>query len=269
MKYSFTGALAKSVNTVTIKLLEEVGIKEVLETAQRMGVEEKLPQNPSVALGTASIPLLEMTQAYCAFANGGYKVLPTYLKEIKDIKGNTLYKVEEQVRKPAIDGNTAQLMNHMLSEVVNNGTAASARWKYNLPNSVAGKTGTTQSNADGWFIGYNPKLVVGVWVGADDPRIRFRSTSLGSGASTALPIFVGLFKDMNKDASLKSITESGFTPLPADLTNLISCEGELEDKNFIQKVLGLKKKDKAKKKEFGEEKKGLFKKLKDVFKKKE
>lgn len=269
MKYSFTGALAKSVNTVTIKLLEKVGIESVLATAKNMGIEENLPKVPSVGLGTASISLLEMTQAYCAFANGGWKVLPTYLSEIKDEEGNTLYKVESIDRKPAIDRKTAQLMNHMLSKVVESGTASSARWKYNLPNKIAGKTGTTQSNADGWFIGYNPKLVVGVWVGADDPQISFRSTALGSGANTALPIFVGLFKDMNNDASLNSITRSQFEAIPSDLLSVVSCEDELEDKNFLQKVLGIDKKDKAKSKEFGEEKKGLFKKLKEVFKKKD
>lgn len=268
MKYSFTGALAKSVNTVTIKLLEKVGIKEVIGTASDMGIDEKLPLVPSVALGTGNISLLEMTRAYCAFANGGSKIHPIYLQEIKDYEGNSLYKVEIPEPKPAIDNNTAKLMNHMLQAVVDNGTASSARWKYNLPNQVAGKTGTTQSNADGWFIGYNPKLVVGVWVGADDPSIRFRSTALGSGGNTALPIFVGLFKDMNTDPSLNSITQAKFPALPPGLTSVLSCDNELEDKNFLQKVFGIEKKDKAKKKEFGEEKKGLFKKLKDVFNKK-
>ena len=271
MKYSFTGALAKSVNTVTIKLLENVGIDKVIETANRMGIEEKLPEVPSVGLGTANIPLLEMTKAYCAFANGGSKVQPVFLKEIKDYEGNSLYKLDRPKPQPAIQKETAQLMNHMLKAVVDEGTASSARWKYNLPNEVAGKTGTTQSNTDGWFIGYNPKLVVGVWVGADNPSIRFRSTALGSGGNTALPIFVGLFKDMNKDASLNSITQAKFPQLSADLLSVLDCENEKEDKNFFQKVLGIEKKDKAKEKEFGEEKekKGFLKKIKDAFKKKD
>lgn len=269
MKYSFTGALSKSVNTVTIKLLESVGIDRVIETAHRMGIDEKLPSVPSVGLGTANISLLEMTKAYCALANGGSRVQPVFLNEIKDSEGNSLYKVETPEPQQAIQPETAQLMNHMLQAVVNEGTASSARSKYNLPNEVAGKTGTTQSNADGWFIGYNPKLVVGVWVGADNPSIRFKTTALGSGSNTALPIFVGLFKDMNKDAGLNTITNATFTPLPKDLLSIVDCESVKEDKNFIQKVLGIDKKDKTSTKEFGEEKKGLFKKLKDVFKKKE
>ncbi|MEQ8926413.1 MAG: PBP1A family penicillin-binding protein [Fulvivirga sp.] len=269
MKYSFTGALAKSVNTVTIKLVEKVGVDEVIATAKRIGIDEKLPSVPSVALGTGSIPLLEMTKAYCTFANGGSKVQPVFLEEIKDYNGVSLYKVETPRPQVAIQKQTAQLMNHMLKAVVDEGTASSARWKYNLTNEIAGKTGTTQSNADGWFIGYNPKLVVGVWVGADDPRIRFRSTALGSGGHMALPIFVGMFKDMNGDASLNSITSAKFPALSDELQSVVACDDEKEDKNFLQKVLGIEKKDKAKSKEFGEEKKGFFKKLKDVFKKKD
>ena len=149
----------------------------------------------------------------------------------------------------------AQMMNEMLRAVVNEGTASSTRWKYHLTNDLAGKTGTTQSNADGWFIGYNPKLVVGVWVGADDPRVRFRSTALGSGSNMALPIFVGLFNDMNKDETLSNITSARFP--------------DLDSQNILQKVLGIEKKDKAKEKEFGKEKKGFFEKLGDVFKKKD
>lgn len=269
MKYSFKGALSKSVNTVTIKLLEKVGIEEVNTTAGIIGIDEKLPNVPSVGLGTASISLLEMTKAYCTFANEGESIKPIYLKEIRDLNGELLYRVDAPARQNALKKSTARLMNHMLREVVNNGTASSARWKYRLPNDIAGKTGTTQSNADGWFIGYNPKLVVGVWVGADDPRIRFRSTALGSGANMALPIFVGLFKDMNNDPSLNNITQSIFPGLSPEQRALIDCDDEMEDKNFVQKLFGIEKKDKAKKKEFGGEKKGLFQKLKDVFKKKE
>ncbi|MEQ8476124.1 PBP1A family penicillin-binding protein [Fulvivirga sp.] len=269
MKYSFTGALAKSINTVTIKVLEDVGIDNVIETARVMGIDEKLPEVPSVALGTASISLMEMTKTYCTMANGGSRVQPVYLSKIYDQKGKLLFELEDPEPKRAIKQTTAQLMNEMLKSVVNEGTAGSARWKYKLPNDLAGKTGTTQSNTDGWFIGYNPKLVVGVWVGADNPAIRFRSTALGSGGNMALPIFVGLFNDMNKDASLNVITQARFPALGADQLALLDCDLEKEDKNFIQKVLGLDKKDKAKEKEFGEEKKGLFKKIGDIFKKKE
>lgn len=267
MKYSFTGALSKSVNTVTIKLLEKVGLDKVLAAANRSGIDEKLPKVPSVGLGTASISLLEMTKAYCTFANEGKSIQPVYLKEIRNFENDVLYEVAEPKSSSALKPETARMINYMLRDVVNEGTASSARWKYNLTNDIAGKTGTTQSNADGWFIGYNPKLVVGVWVGADDPRIRFRSTALGSGANMALPIFVGMFKDMNKISSLNYITNSLFPSLTPDQRVLMDCEPELEDKNFLQKFLDIEKKDKAKEKEFGKEKKGLFQKLKDVFKK--
>ena len=271
MKYSFTGALAKSVNTVTIKLLENVGVEKVTSLAREMGIDENLPSVPSVGLGTASISLLEMTRAYCAFANGGKRIDPVFLTEIHSNDDDVLYKLKQPDAKQVIEPSTAELMNHMLKAVVHSGTASSTRWKYNLMNDVAGKTGTTQSNTDGWFIGYNPRLAVGVWVGADNPQIRFRSTALGSGANMALPIFVGMFKDMNADPTLVPIAQASFDPLDPHLAEKVACVHEKEDKNFIQKVLGIEKKDKAKEKEFGEkaEKKGLFKKIGDLFKKKD
>ncbi len=271
MKYNFTGALAKSVNTVTVKLVEQVGIEDIISKAKQMGIDENLPENPSVGLGTANISLLEMTKAYCTFANGGKTVQPVFLKEIKDSNGTVLYTLTPPAPQLAIKKSTTQLINHMLQAVVDEGTASSARWKYKLPNQLAGKTGTTQSNTDGWFIGYNPKLVVGVWVGADDPKIRFRNTALGSGANMALPIFVGLFKDMNNDPALRGITEARFSPLPDDLQKLVACDNEKEDRNALQKLLGIEKKDKAKEKAFGEEaeKKGFLKKVGDLFKKKD
>jgi penicillin-binding protein 1A len=268
-KYSFQGALAKSVNTVTIKLIDEVGIENVIEFAKEVGIDTKLPEVPAVALGTASLTLLEMTKAYCAFANEGSRVDLSYLTAIYDYNGKLLHEVTPPENTKVMSPDHAQLMNEMLRAVVNEGTASSARWKYNLTNDLAGKTGTTQSNADGWFIGYNPKLVVGIWVGADDPRVRFKSTALGSGSNMALPIFVGLFNDMNKDATLKDITAVHFPALNDDLMSKLDCDAEKEDKNFFHKVLGIEKKDKAKEKEFGKEKKGFFEKIGDVFKKKD
>ncbi len=267
-KYSFKGALAKSINTVTIKLIDEVGIDNVINMAKDAGIDTQLPKVPAVALGTASLTLLEMTKAYCTFANEGSRVELSYLNSIYDYQGNLLYEINPPSKTKAMSPDHAQMMNEMLRAVVNEGTASSTRWKYHLTNDLAGKTGTTQSNADGWFIGYNPKLVVGTWVGADDPRIRFRSTALGSGSNMALPIFVGLFNDMNKDETLKNITSARFPDLDSQLLSQLDCDLEKEDKNILQKVFGIDKKDKAKEKEFGKEKKSFFEKIGDVFKKK-
>ena len=119
---------------------------------------------------------------------------------------------------------TAALVTNMMRTVVTEGTASRLRWKYGVYTDVAGKTGTTQSNADGWFMAMTPHLVMGSWVGADDPRIRFRSTELGQGSNTALPITGYFLKQMNKDPKFKSISEATFPPLSQDLQEKMTCD---------------------------------------------
>jgi len=273
LKYSFEGALAHSVNTVSIKLLEDVGISKTIELAKNAGIESSLPEVPSLALGTADISLTEMATAYSTFANGGQQVKPYFITRIEDKAGNVLYEAKPKTHGQSIDEETAVMMNHLLQSVVNNGTAGRLRWKYNLSNQIAGKTGTTQSNADGWFIGYNPELVMAVWVGADNPAIRFRSTALGSGANMALPIFGQTFQQINKDAELKSIANAHFAPLTGRQKKRLNCEASKEDKNFFERLLNtdLTKDEKVKKFKDEEEKdkKGFFKKIGDLFKKKD
>jgi penicillin-binding protein 1A len=112
----------------------------------------------------------------------------------------------------------------MLRTVVHEGTASRLRWRYGIYNDVAGKTGTTQSNADGWFMAMTPNLVMGAWVGADDPRIRFRTTNLGQGSSTALPIVGYFMKEVNKDTAFEEISKAKFEPLPAPLRSKLNCD---------------------------------------------
>ncbi|MEP2772769.1 MAG: PBP1A family penicillin-binding protein [Fulvivirga sp.] len=271
LKYSFEGALAQSVNTVSIKVLEKVGIEPTLDLASRAGIESDLPPVASVALGTADISLVEMATAYSSFANGGQRVSPYFITKITDKNGEVLYEATPPPKTQVMQPQTATMMNHLLTSVVDKGTAGRLRWKYNLTNDVAGKTGTTQSNADGWFIGYNPALVMAVWVGADNPGIRFRSTALGSGANTALPVFAETLKQINSDKNLRYITNATFAPLPENLQARLDCEISKEDKNFFERLLNtdLTKKEKEKKfkGEEEKEKKGFFKKIGDLFKK--
>ena len=209
-----------------------------------------------------------MTQAYAALANEGLVREPRFITKIENNQGELLAEFSADNGKREISEETTALITEMMREVVNTGTGSRIRWKYSLSNDLAGKTGTTQSNADGWFIGYNPAFVVGIWVGADDPRVRFRSSRLGSGANMALPIFAKLFKQMNSDPQLASISAAKFPkPSPALLAQL-ACDDFKDDKNFIQNLLGLEKKEKIKKKEFGEKKKGFFQKVGDFFKSK-
>lgn len=261
-KYSMAGGLAHSVNTVSIKLLEEAGIANTIALARRAGITSDIPAVPSIALGTPSISVMEMVAAYASFIHDGKSVQPYYITTVKDKTGRVLLANESTAGDQVMSPETANLTVALMKEVINNGTAASLRTRYALHNDMAGKTGTTQSNSDGWFMGLIPDLVVGTWVGADDPSIRFRSTALGQGAHTALPIFAKFLQQVNADASLRSVSQAHFSPLTNRQERLLACDFEKDDKNFLQKVFGKKDKE-VERQKFGEEKKkkGFFKKL--------
>lgn len=185
--------LGKSVNTVTAYLLREVGIQPVVDLAHEMGVESEIPYQPSICLGTPEVTVFEMTAAYSAFANKGVAVRPIFVTRIEDKNGNIIAEFPAK-RVEVMREEISAVMLTMMEYVVNNGTGQRLRRpEYGgITSEVAGKTGTTQENTDGWFMGMVPQLVCGVWVGADDPVVHFRSTALGQGANMALPIY-GLF----------------------------------------------------------------------------
>jgi penicillin-binding protein 1A len=265
LKFSMEGALAYSVNTVSVKVLEKAGIGNTIALARSMGIESELPSVPSLALGVSDLSVTEMTTAYACFVNNGKKVTPYPIATITDHRGQVLERIEpvqkaEQVMSPK----TAKLMVHMLKRTINEGTAAGIRSRYGVNNDMAGKTGTTQSNADGWFMAMMPDLVIGCWVGADDRRIRFRTTALGQGAHTALPIVAKMISQANSDPTLARAMRAHFAPLPADLENDLSCVLYKQDKNLIERIFG--KKDKEQRKDFnekGQKKKGFFRRLFD------
>jgi penicillin-binding protein 1A len=242
-KYSMEGGLAGSVNTVSVKLLEKAGIPNAIAIARRMGIHSDLPPVPSIALGTPSISMMEMVGAYGVFANGGNYRKPVYVTAITTNHGKRLDSFGKNSNKSerALSKETAEIMLHMLKRVVNEGTGSGLRSKYGLNNDLAGKTGTTQSNADGWFIGITPKLVIGCWVGADDPSIHFRSTSMGQGSATALPIVAGMLQRMNKDPELKAITSAHFPALSPELADKLDCSMSRSDRNFFQRLFKTKK----------------------------
>lgn len=246
-KYSMEGGLAGSVNTVSIRLLEKAGIGQTIATAKRMGIKSNLPNVPSIALGSPSISIIEMVSAYAVFANEGNYLKPVFVTAITDQRGNVLEQFEAPKKEPAISEPTADMMIHMLERVVNEGTGSSLRARYGLTNDIAGKTGTTQSNTDGWFIGITPKLVIGAWVGADDPRLHFRSTSQGQGSATALPIVGRFLQHAGKDEKLRDITKAKFPPLAPDLLSRLDCDLERSDRNFFQRLFNTKRKVKDRK----------------------
>lgn len=185
--------LGKSVNTVTAFLLREVGIQPVIDLSKNMGIESEIPYQPSICLGTPEVTVYEMTAAYSAFANKGVAVRPVFVTRIEDKNGNIIAEFPAK-RVEVMREEVASVMLNMMEYVVNSGTGQRIRRpEYGgITSEVAGKTGTTQENTDGWFMGMVPQLVCGTWVGADDPVVHFRSTALGQGANMALPIY-GLF----------------------------------------------------------------------------
>jgi len=176
-------ALAQSRNIPALKLANKVGIRSVIDYAERFGVTSKLPPYLPVALGSAEITLLEQTSAYSVFPNDGVRVTPRYITRVTDYEGRVLEEDFPEV-KDVISERTARIMTSMLREVVLHGTAIGAA---RMPFPVAGKTGTTNDFTDAWFVGFSPTMTCGVWVGYDEKK------SLGAketGARAALPIWM-------------------------------------------------------------------------------
>jgi penicillin-binding protein 1A len=244
VNYSMRGALAYSVNTVAVKLIQQAGVDKTIKMAQKMGITSELPDVPSIALGAASISLMEMTTAFSTFANEGIASPAYCIASIEDLNGNKWsdFKPKKSV-EPVASKETITLMLRMLQSVVHEGTASRLRGRYAVYNDVAGKTGTTQANADGWFMAITPKLVVGTWVGADDPRIRFRSTELGQGSSTALPMFAYFMREVNADPAFKDIADAKFPTISSEWYEKLDCDLYQLDSALIvriQKEMALK-----------------------------
>lgn len=237
VNYTMRGALAYSVNTVSVKLIQRAGIDNTIRLARKLGISSDMPADPSISLGSASISMMEMAGAYAALANNGVSAYPHFIQSIEDRRGNVYddFKPETSGQR-AISEETAQLVRQMLQSVVQEGTASRLRWRYGIMNDVAGKTGTTQDNADGWFMAVTPKLVMGSWVGADDPRIRFRSTYLGQGSNTALPMVAYFLEQVNKDGAYTDVAKAKFEPLPYKLRTRLNCDLYELDDNLIRDI---------------------------------
>lgn len=224
-EYSMEGALTYSVNIATVNLMFQTGTEAVIETAKNLGVSTELPNVPSLALGTADISLYDMLSAYGTFANRGKACKPIFVSRIEDRDGNVIYAPYEQTNQSqVIRRETAEQVIHMLQGVVNRGTARGLRRRYGLRNDIAGKTGTTQDQADGWFVGAMPSLVAGVWVGADDRRIHFRTMSSGQGARTAMPIYANFIRRLLRDEDYAYLGKERFPRLSYQLQKNLDCD---------------------------------------------
>ena len=236
VQYSMRGALAYSVNTVSVKLINRAGVSNTIKLARSMGIRSELPDVPSIALGSSAISLMEMTAAYSCFVNEGITRYPFFIRAIEDREGNVFTEFQDRISgQRALSTETSLLVRQMLQTVVHEGTASRLRWKYNIYNDVAAKTGTTQENADGWFMAATPKLVMGTWVGADDPRIRFRDTRLGEGSNTALPVVAYFLRQINADPLYGDISKAKFPRLPREIRGKLDCDlYELDDQLWTQ-----------------------------------
>lgn len=199
-------AFARSVNSVAVQLTDEMGWDKVIGCAQRMGVSSPLRNVPSICLGSSDVTLLEMVNAYCVFLNEGKMNEPVFVTKITDRDGNIIYQHKPEP-KQVISAETAFLMGVMLrSGLTDAGGTTQGLWDYDLFNydtEFGGKTGTSSNFSDGWFIGITPKLVSGAWVGGEHRNARFRTSQLGEGLRTALPLY-GLYMEMVlQDPALK------------------------------------------------------------------
>lgn len=195
---SMNSALAASINNASLYLLKQVGINNFVDFIKTTGISSNIEKVPSIALGVSDISVYEMLWAYTIFPNLGMNNRPIMIMKITDKNGNVLETFSPE-SKEIISSATAMKMIKMMQGVVDKGTAASLR-SYGLTGDMAGKTGTTNNQADAWFIGYTPQLLAGAWVGCDDRFLRFNS-GLGQGAKAALPIFGLFFKKLKNDPS--------------------------------------------------------------------
>lgn len=228
--YTLKGGLANSVNIVAARLIAETGPQKVRATAKRAGIDGDIPNLPSIALGVADLSLYEMVKSYAVFATGGKTVNPYFIEKISTNDGVVLFEAKKEKAETAMDAYTAHAVRNMMELVVYSGTASSARTRFGIRGDLAGKTGTTQSNADGWFIAVTPSLVCGSWVGAQSPTVRFRSTALGQGAATALPITAGWLKKIQTDPALPNVLGRSFPQNSAQLEMDLFCPLYVESK---------------------------------------
>lgn len=222
-EFSVWGALAASVNTVTVQLMEKVGLLKIINLAKNMGIETELPEVPSLSLGTAELSLLEMARAYTTFANYGKPMHEVVLIKIVDRDDVSLNIPPVKETKNVYTEKTGEIMVEMLKRVVFQGIAAPIRYDFQLFGDIGGKTGTSQSQADGWFVGFTSNLVVGAWVGAENPAVHFKTMELGQASHTALPINGEFLRMLNNDVSFQYYLKQDFKKSSKNVLKLFDC----------------------------------------------
>ena len=235
-------ALASSTNTITARLMNEIGPQPVVEMAKKLGVEQDILPVPAIALGTPDISVYEMVAAYSTFANKGVYNRPVLVTRIEDKNGTVLYQFQPESRD-VLSEEVAYVTVNLMQGVVQGGSGKRLydTWRtnqkftkemltgypYGLTNPIAGKTGTTQNQSDGWCMGMVPNLVTGVWVGCEDRAAHFKTITYGQGASTALPIWGLYMKACYEDKTL-NVSKEDFEK-PSNLSIETNCDEFNED----------------------------------------
>ena len=216
--------LAKSSNNVSAYLMKQFGPEAMVDMMRKMGVGSYLDAVPPLCVGAADISLYEMVAAYNTYPSKGVYIRPIFVTRIEDSDGNVLANFATKKRE-AISDHTAYLMAVMMEGVVSSGTATALRSRFGLKGEIAGKTGTTNENVDGWFIGYTPQLTAGAWTGFENNQIHFRRTGDGGGSSAALPIWGLFMKKVTKDPTLAKYYSQSSFERPVGFRVNLGCAG--------------------------------------------
>ena len=225
--------LANSINTISAKLIDKVGPEAVIDLTHKLGVKSEIVNQPSIALGAVEITVEDMVAAYSTFANQGVYMKPQFISKIEDKSGVVIYEPIPESHD-VLNKDIAYAVVKLLEGVTEGGSGdrlrttgggnGSNRWTgypYSFKNPIAGKTGTTQNQSDGWFMGMVPNLVTGVWVGCEDRSARFKSITYGQGATAALPVWGYFMKLCYADPALK-VSKEPFER-PANLSIKVDC----------------------------------------------
>ena len=215
--------LAQSSNSVAAYLMKQLGPEAMVAMMHKMGVGGRIDPVVSLCVGSADLSVYDMVAAYNTFPSEGEYTYPLFVTRIEDSDGNVLGQFSDR-RHEAITRDAAYAMIQMMRGVVDGGTGSRLRFRYGLSGAIAGKTGTTNDNSDGWFIGYTPTITAGVWVGAEDRYVHFTSTALGQGANMALPIWGIWMKKVLADGTLGISSNDAFP----EGTNASFCDGSGE-----------------------------------------
>jgi penicillin-binding protein 1A len=225
--FSFAGALNKSINVIAVDVGVKAGLKNVIRLSQAAGFKGPMNEEPGICLGAFDATLRELVGAYTIFFNRGQALKVEMVTHITDRFGNVILDNRKRTTKPiqVLDTMTADIMNQLLKGVVERGTGSTAKWTYAPYWDLAGKTGTSQNYADGWFVAYSPDLLAASWVGLSSPKIHFRSSVYGQSNITALPIWGEFFRKLDKDPNdlYLEFRKSRFNKPNSTIIEMLNC----------------------------------------------